>query len=60
MSECESFSELDDPAFLAARTRVREELECVSESKLKTELMTRYQAMNAEFRWRARLAWEGT
>jgi hypothetical protein len=59
MSEDDDFSQLDDPEFLAARKRVREELEYTPAGAVSAELAARYQAMNAEFLRRARAAWEG-
>lgn len=58
MSDDDDFSQLDDPAFLAARRRVREELEHTPQHPASAELIARYQAMNAEFLRRARMAWE--
>lgn len=58
MSDDDDFSQLDDPAFLAARRRVREELEHTPRHTASAELIARYQAMNAEFLRRARMAWE--
>jgi len=55
MTEPNDFRLLDDPEFLAARRRVREELERAPEGK--PELAARYQAMNMEFLRRARIAW---
>jgi hypothetical protein len=55
MTSDEDFSQLDDPAFLAERKRVREELErtpTVSE-----ETAARYQRLTDEFIRRARAAW---
>jgi hypothetical protein len=55
MTSDEDFSQLDDPAFLAERKRVREELErtpAVSE-----ETAERYQRLTDEFIRRARAAW---
>ena len=55
MTSDEDFSQLDDPAFLAERKRVREELErtpAVSE-----EMAARYQRLTDEFIRRARAAW---
>jgi hypothetical protein len=60
MSDSDDFSQLDDPAFLAARSRVREELEHAPHSTASAGLTARYEAMNAEFLRRARIAWEGT
>jgi hypothetical protein len=59
MTETSDFSQLDDPAFLAARGRAREEFERASEGTVSAELASRYRAMNAEFLRRARLAWTG-
>jgi hypothetical protein len=59
MSEDDDFSQLDDPAFLAARRRVREELEHAPTGAVSAELAARFQAMDAEFLRRARAAWEG-
>lgn len=42
------FTELDDPAFLAERKRVREELQ---------DLTERYRRINEEFDRRARTTW---
>jgi hypothetical protein len=52
------FSRLDDPAFLAARARVRDLLEHVPENSLdRTGLELQYEAMNREFDRRASAAW---
>ncbi len=59
MTETSEFAQLDDPAFLAARKRAREEFERASEGTQSGELAARYRAMNAEFLRRARLAWTG-
>jgi hypothetical protein len=45
----EDFTQLDDPAFLAERTRVRETIE---------SLTKRYEALNAEFDRRAAAKWK--
>jgi hypothetical protein len=58
MTETGNFGQLDDPAFLAARRRVREQLERASEGTVTAELAARHQAMTAEFMRRARLAWQ--
>jgi hypothetical protein len=56
MSEEDSdFTQLDDPAFLAERKRVREELERTSAAS--EELVAHYQQLNNEFIRRARAAW---
>ena len=44
----EDFTRLDDPAFLAERTRVRETIE---------SLMEQYEALTAEFDRRAAAKW---
>jgi hypothetical protein len=44
----EDFSQLDDPAFLAERSRVRQTIEALTE---------RYEALNAEFDRRAAAKW---
>jgi hypothetical protein len=44
----DDFTQLDDPAFLAERARVREELQ---------ELTERFRRLNEEFDRRARAAW---
>jgi hypothetical protein len=48
MTSDDEFTQLDDPAFLAERKRVREELE---------ELTRRYEKLSEEFDRRARIAW---
>jgi hypothetical protein len=53
MSDSDDFSKLDDPAFLAERKRVREELE----HEPSPELTARYEQINNEFDRRARIAW---
>jgi hypothetical protein len=56
MSEEDSdFTKLDDPAFLAERKRVREELERAPAAN--EELAAHYQQLNDEFIRRARAAW---
>jgi hypothetical protein len=45
----EDFTQLDDPTFLAERTRVRESIEWLTE---------RYEALNAEFNRRAAAKWK--
>ena len=52
------FYQLDDPAFLAERARVRSRLEHVPENALGRPGLERlYEAMTEEFCRRARLAW---
>ncbi len=48
MSSGDDFTQLDDPAFLDERRRVREELQALTE---------RYRQMTEEFDRRARAAW---
>jgi hypothetical protein len=55
MSEEDDFTQLDDPAFLAERRRVREELERTPTAS--DELAVRYQRLDDEFIRRARAAW---
>jgi hypothetical protein len=57
MSDTDDLSKLDDPAFLAERRRVREELEHTLEHALAGALVARYQRLNAEFDRRAAAAW---
>jgi hypothetical protein len=57
MDEDYDFTRLDDPAFLAERRRVREELEYTPEHEASPELTARYQKLNDEFLRRASLAW---
>jgi hypothetical protein len=49
MTSDEDLTKLDDPAFLAERTRVRETIEALTE---------RYQWLNAEFDRRAGAKWK--
>jgi hypothetical protein len=51
MTSEDEFTQLDDPAFLAERKRVREELQ---------ELTERYRRLNEEFDRRARVTWATT
>lgn len=57
MSESDDLTQLDDPAFIAERRRVREELEHTPENQVKAELTARFQKLNEEFLRRARIAW---
>jgi hypothetical protein len=58
MSEPADFRQLDDPAFLAERARVRGLLEHVPTNAVdRTRLERVYEAMNQEFDRRARIAW---
>jgi hypothetical protein len=58
--ESGDFTAMDDPAFLAERARVREELEHAPEHAVSAALGARYQKLNDEFIRRARLAWAQT
>jgi hypothetical protein len=60
MTSDDDFTQLDDPAFLAERTRVREQLEHTPDNAVSPELTIRYQAMNEEFLRRASAAWGGS
>lgn len=60
MTDDDGLGQLDDPAFLAARKRVRDELEYAPEDQVTAELEARYQAMTVEFLRRARGAWVTT
>jgi hypothetical protein len=55
--ESGDFTTMDDPEFLAERSRVREELEHTPEHTVSGELAARYQRLHEEFIRRARLAW---
>jgi hypothetical protein len=55
MTGDEDLTRLDDPAFLAERRRVREELERTPTAN--EELAARYQRLDDEFIRRARAAW---
>lgn len=57
MDESDDFTRLDDPAFLAERRRVREELGQAHEDHVKAELMDLFNRLNEEFLRRARVAW---
>jgi hypothetical protein len=52
------FGELDDPAFLAERRRVRTLLEGTTERDVTPELAERMRELDEEFLRRARLAWQ--
>jgi hypothetical protein len=56
--ESADFTQLDDPAFLAERARVRARLAQVPDnSEGRAELERLYEAMNVEFDRRASAAW---
>ncbi len=52
------FSELDDPAFLAERRRIRTLLEDTPERDVAPGLAERMRELDEEFIRRARLAWQ--
>jgi hypothetical protein len=56
--EVDDFTQLDDPAFLDERRRVRELLEHTPEHEVNASLTDRYRALNNEFFRRARIAWQ--
>jgi hypothetical protein len=55
--ESADLTAMDDPNFLAERSRVRDELEHTPEHAVRAELTARYQRLNDEFIRRARIAW---
>ena len=55
MDDAPDLTQLDDPAFLAERRRVREQLEDQPEPS--AELSAQYQVLDDEFLRRARLSW---
>ena len=58
MTESADFTNLDDPAFLDERARLRGRLECMSENASgRAELERLDEAMTHEFLCRARIAW---
>ena len=58
MSEPADFTQLDDPAFLDERARLRDRLEHVPENAIgRAGLERLYEAMTEEFLRRARVAW---
>ena len=60
-SDAGDFSDLDDPAFLDERARVRRRLEHGPENAVgRRELERVYEAMTVEFCRRARIAWTET
>jgi hypothetical protein len=54
--ESGDFTAMDDPEFLAERSRVRDELEHTPEHAVSAELAARYQMLDDEFIRRARIA----
>ncbi len=57
MDDDADLMQLDDPAFLAERRRVREEMERRPEAG--AELAVRYEVLNQEFLRRAQILWTG-
>jgi hypothetical protein len=57
MSEQDDFAQLDDPAFLTERARVRDQLAQVPKSEQNPELAARFQRLDEEFIRRAYAAW---
>jgi|SRR5579859_4406496 len=53
-------SELDDPAFLAERRRVRTLLEHIPEHEITADLQDRMRTLDDEFIRRARIAWQAS
>lgn len=53
------YTELDDPAFLSERRRVRTLLEGTPGREVTPELTERMRELDEEFLRRARLAWQG-
>jgi hypothetical protein len=61
MSEPADFSQLDDPAFLDERARLRDRLEHVPQNATgRAGLERLYESMTDEFMRRARVAWTPT
>jgi hypothetical protein len=58
MSDSDDFAQLDDPAFIEERRRVRAQVEGTPEAERSAELMRRFRAMDEEFLRRARIAWQ--
>lgn len=54
--ESGDFTAMDDPEFLAERSRVRDELEHTPGHAVSAELAARYQRLDDEFIRRARIA----
>jgi len=59
MSECDDFTKLNDPQFLAERRRVRDALDGTQDAAASPDLMARLEALNEEFLRRARTSWGG-
>jgi len=59
MSECDDFTKLDDPQFLAERRRVRDALDSTQDTAPRPDLTARLEALDEEFLRRARTSWGG-
>jgi hypothetical protein len=57
MDDAEDFTQLDDPAFLAERRRVRGLIEGAPADEQSPELTDRYRRLDDEFLRRAAAAW---
>jgi hypothetical protein len=57
MDDAEDFTQLDDPAFLAERRRVRSLIEGTPADEQSPELVERYRRLDDEFLRRASAAW---
>jgi hypothetical protein len=57
MTSDEDLTQLDDPAFLAERARVRDELEHTPDQEVTPELRSCFRRLDDEFLRRASLAW---
>ena len=57
MDDAEDFTQLDDPAFLAERRRVRGLIEGTPGDEQSPELAERYRRLDDEFLRRASAAW---
>ena len=53
----DEFAELDDVEFLAERRKLRQQIERTPDGEQPEELLSRYEAIDAEFLRRAGLAW---
>lgn len=57
MNDSDEFTQLDDPAVIAERARIRELLEFQPECAADPELLDRYERITEEFDRRAKAAW---
>jgi hypothetical protein len=53
----DNLTQMDDPALLSERRRVRDQVERTPADEQTPELLRRYRALDDEFLRRARLAW---